>query len=334
MKPTISLCIPTFNRAPLLREALERIGEQWAEDPQCSLELIVSDNASTDDTPQVLQEFAAKYTCFSLRVYRACTNQGPDANIYQAIKMAQGTFVYILSDDDILLPGALKKLFCLIHRHSTLDGFCLNIKSFIHSPEEPTPVWFVLEEDTIITNCNNALELLRPAFLSVIAFRRTLVADFDYSDKIGTNLLQSYLFLDVMAHNQGLYVTAQPFLAQRRDNTSGWNYYRVMATGLSDWLAQAEKMGFSRSVVSRILGDHLRGNVFSSTLSFKLAGSGAGLAPSYANYFDGIQRLLKVYGPNPFLLLLVIPLMLTPGFLLRGLRSFYKMLTTRYKYKK
>ena len=335
MEPTISLCIPTYNRASLLNAALRQISGQWAEEFEDHIEIIVSDNSSTDDTLGVLQKFAAQFPRIFLRIHLSSENKGPDANIYQTVQMAHGVFVYILSDDDLLLPGALMKLLDLINDFPELDAFSLNIRSFRESPVEITPCWAPLPKDTIVQDCNKALVLLNPLFLSVFAFRRSLISANDYSRAIGTNLLQSYLFLDVMAHGNGILVTAEPYLAQRQENTSGWNFFRVMTTNLRDWLTRAEEIGFSPSASSTFLAHHLRSQIVSAIISFKLygrtskLGPGASTHPEANTYRDGMRRLWQVYGPEPFLLIVVFPLILVPGGLMRQVRNLYHLLRPR-----
>ena len=145
--PTLSLCVPTFNRAGFLRDALQAILSQIGPAEQALVEVVVSDNASTDDTPQVIAALQAAFPQVCLRSHRQAQNTGPDANIYEVVKLARGEFAYILSDDDILLPGAIATLIELIKSHPDLDAFALNIRSFGVSVEEPGDVWFPVSRD-------------------------------------------------------------------------------------------------------------------------------------------------------------------------------------------
>ena len=60
-KPLLSICIPTFNRSSYLRNTLNSIVSQQ-EFLSEKVEIIISDNASTDETPDVVKEFTAKYS--------------------------------------------------------------------------------------------------------------------------------------------------------------------------------------------------------------------------------------------------------------------------------
>ena len=92
----VSIGLPTHNRAALLERA---IGSVLAQD-HAALELIVSDNASTDATETVCRERAQRDN--RLRYIRQPTNRGPTANFDAALAAARGEYFMWLSDDDWL----------------------------------------------------------------------------------------------------------------------------------------------------------------------------------------------------------------------------------------
>ena len=105
-----SIIIPTYNRSRYLQRCLDSILYDTSE----FYEIIVSDNASPDDTEEVIQ----KYLHHSqLRYFRNQTNLGARENIYKATRYAQGQYIFWLSDDDYLLPDTLSKIIQIIHIH-------------------------------------------------------------------------------------------------------------------------------------------------------------------------------------------------------------------------
>lgn len=104
MSPLLSICIPTYNRAGFLAEAIASVLDQGGAD----VEITVSDNASTDGTWDELEALAARHPC--LRIRRWETNQGADRNYLQCVEMATGTYCLILGSDDVLLPGSLEAI--------------------------------------------------------------------------------------------------------------------------------------------------------------------------------------------------------------------------------
>ena len=101
--PLISVYIATHNRRTLLERAMRSVLSQTY--PR--VELIVVDDASTDDTPALLQQWSAQ----DARVRYAALPVASGAPVARnkAIEMAQGEFVTGLDDDDAFLPDRLER---------------------------------------------------------------------------------------------------------------------------------------------------------------------------------------------------------------------------------
>lgn len=110
-QPLLTIAIPTFNRASTLDLCLAEMGSQVAAHGD-RVELLISDNASTDETPAVIARHMEAGV--SIRLIRNPENIGADANFAQCMREARGTFVLVFGDDDVLLEGALDKLLPLL----------------------------------------------------------------------------------------------------------------------------------------------------------------------------------------------------------------------------
>ena len=313
--PLLSLCVPTYNRAPLLRESLTAIVSQIGPSEAGLLEVLVLDNASPDATPDVVAEFQQAWPQAPLRSVRHAENLGPDGNFLKGIALAQGRFVYLVSDDDILLPGALAWLLQNIQAHPDFDGFSLNARTFKRSPDEEGAAWFPLAEDQTLQSGDEVLALLQTSvgFMSILAFNKSRIAERlaagRYEEKRGTNFLQAFLFLDAAAAGGGVRVRAKPLLAQRADNSPLDNYFRVFVTGINGVLTHARQAGFSAQVVAQVKAKNLV-DVRHFVSSVRLYGQGEHLWPSRP---DAIRRLFQMYGFRPYLWLVVVPLMFFPA---------------------
>ena len=102
MPPSVSIAIPTFNRAVRLERALQSALGQTHRD----LEVVVSDNASTDATAELLCGYAARDD--RLRVVRQPENRGMVANLGAALALTTGEHVMLLADDDRLAPRCVE----------------------------------------------------------------------------------------------------------------------------------------------------------------------------------------------------------------------------------
>lgn len=107
--PAISVCVPTFNRAMLLKECLASLVAQTRSD----IEILVSDNGSTDDTGVVVRAFADP----RMQYFRNAENVGPVPNINGLLRRARGQYVVIAHDDDVYLPEFLDREARLLHAH-------------------------------------------------------------------------------------------------------------------------------------------------------------------------------------------------------------------------
>ena len=96
VEPFVSIGVPTFNRAGGLRRAVASALRQTHR----NLEIVISDNGSSDATPKVCQELAAADP--RVRVLRQAVNRGPIANFNAVIAQLRGEYALLLADDDWL----------------------------------------------------------------------------------------------------------------------------------------------------------------------------------------------------------------------------------------
>ena len=101
---TLSICITTRNRVDFLVQTLSNLlGQVTAE-----VEIVVLDAASHDGTRQAVEALAAENP--SLSYHRRETNQGIDRDYASSADLARGGYVWFMSDDDLLAPGAVEKV--------------------------------------------------------------------------------------------------------------------------------------------------------------------------------------------------------------------------------
>jgi len=100
----LSICITTFNRGGIIRQTLENIIEQLT--AEC--EVVILDGGSADDTEQVVSEIARR--SLRLRYVRQRLNAGFDRDCDRAIQVARGEYCWLMADDDLLKPGAVRKV--------------------------------------------------------------------------------------------------------------------------------------------------------------------------------------------------------------------------------
>jgi len=106
----ISIVIPAYNYAEFLPAAIDSVLSQKVED----IEIIICDDASTDNTPEVIQTYVADPR---VHYYRNPMNYGASANINYSMSLASGDYVLLLGADDYLEAGALPALLGALEQH-------------------------------------------------------------------------------------------------------------------------------------------------------------------------------------------------------------------------
>lgn len=320
--PLLSLCLPTYKRAALLAQTLDSVLTQIPS-PKARrplVEIVISDNASPDDTAGCVQRIQEAYPAVPVRYSRQERNLGADANILAALHGGQGDFLLLLSDDDILLPGALAALLEALDTEEAPDVLGLNSGTFVADSGMLRIISLPLQEDQTYADAGSCLRAFGAVitFLSAFAVRRSLVTGRDYTPYVGSNLLQSYVFLDALAAAQVIRVLARPVIGVRENNSGGYNYFEVFVTNFLAALDYAAHVGIARADVSATRTDHLRQRLFPFVLAARVQRTSAAL-----DFQDGARRIWKAYGPRPFLLGVLLPLLLLPEGFLHAVRRVY-----------
>jgi len=165
----VTVGLPTFNRAHFLADAIASVLAQTYGD----FELVVSDNASTDHTPEVL----AKFKDSRIRVHRSATNIGLLGNFRRCLELARGDYFVLLGSDDYWEPTLLSRLVPLLDENPRV----LQVQSggtFVAEDRSPLQT-YVLELDTITPGIEYfrrmMLDFQLQGFLSGVLFRMTAV---------------------------------------------------------------------------------------------------------------------------------------------------------------
>jgi glycosyltransferase involved in cell wall biosynthesis len=106
-EPSLTVCIPTFNKSRFLRESIQSVMSQAFAD----YELVVIDDASTDDTPSIVSSFRDQ----RIRYIRHEGNIRLPANFDECLRTGRCEFIIIFHDDDIVLRDLLGREFEVLY---------------------------------------------------------------------------------------------------------------------------------------------------------------------------------------------------------------------------
>jgi GT2 family glycosyltransferase len=111
VSPITSVIIPTYNRWPLVAEAVDSVLAQSFQD----IEIIVVDDGSTDGTTNRLAKFDGRLRLFTT------TRRGVAAARNFGVSQAQGCYVAFLDSDDLWLPGKVETQIAFLDRHPEIQ---------------------------------------------------------------------------------------------------------------------------------------------------------------------------------------------------------------------
>lgn len=106
----LSICITTFNRAGFIGATLDSIFSQI----QGHCEVVIVDGASTDNTEEVVSAYTQRFE--NLRYIKQPINQGIDRDYDRTIQLARGEYCWLMTDDDLLKPGAISRVLAELNR--------------------------------------------------------------------------------------------------------------------------------------------------------------------------------------------------------------------------
>ncbi len=258
----VTIGIPVFNGAQTVARTIESALAQ----KHPALEVILVDNASTDNTLEV----ADAYRSQGLTVYRNDENIGFNRNFNRVIELAKGRYLLILSADDLLIrPDAIKLLATELERHPTAALVFSAVELIDADGRKIGEQHAQLQAGLIGRDTFLEMMLVRtyPISLNTALFRRALLqkhggfderfvnsdmllisrllseADIVYSDK----LLGAYRIVDSSTGNRLLY--GQPDLLSRKMalidalfDYLGADYRHLYKAGVTRWLKYTENM--------------------------------------------------------------------------------------------
>ena len=180
----LSVCIATFRRAEFLAATLDSIVEQM----DGGVELVIVDGASPDRTPAVVAPYLARFP--SISYFREEENSGVDRDYDKAVGYARGEYCWLMTDDDLLKPGAIRRVMDALRseerslvlvnaevRNADLSQILVDRK--LSLPEDRT--YGLEDRESFFAECLNYL-----SFIGCVVIRRTIWLGRDRETYFGT----------------------------------------------------------------------------------------------------------------------------------------------------
>jgi glycosyltransferase involved in cell wall biosynthesis len=212
------------------------------------LEVIVSDNHSTDATPTVVANAIAQG--LPIRYIRNTVDVGSDANIAQCFNEAQGHYVQIMGDDDLYVAGTLSYLIDHL-RKAEYGVVCLRPYGYEVDPVAEHPGGGARVE--LFDDIGDFLAEIGSyiTFISSCVINRRVQQEIDARQFCGSNLVQVHLVVNAalqVGHNAYL---KRYILACKRANSGGYDFSEVFVERLGRILDSYRAAGLSAHAIDQ-----------------------------------------------------------------------------------
>ena len=263
-RPLLSICVPTYNRSRFLGELLASASPQMEQSlrKERFAELLVSDNASTDDTAMIVEGFGP-----AVQYYRNETNLGADQNFLRCLSLARGKYVWVLGDDDLVMPGAVASLLSLLgqgEESADFDLVYLSSFGFVGTLETP-PAPVTLADRfgrfaEVVTDGAYLLEKINAliGLISVVIINRDRLESMTHppiASLSGTNLIQTGWIFPLLHRRCRVLYVWQRLVGYRHFNSGGWGICEVFGVRLEEIARRyfAEEPELARSLTNGVL---------------------------------------------------------------------------------
>jgi len=228
-KPVLSIVIPTVNRATLLEVTL-RIAVSLIRDSGQSVELLVCDNASEDNTRETVEKVIAdcpevKYIHFNERV-------SIDHSFKRSVNASSGEYVWVLGDDDFPLAGSISHFFKAIGNNPECRFFHFERLTADPKMSQGTFSFTVinLADQKMLGREMIQRVFFRPGFISSFLAHRSLwEGEFDFEPYAGYGFI-AWIYSRIF--NEKVVLMGEPLVVQRISATlwkGEWPRYLLLS---------------------------------------------------------------------------------------------------------
>jgi glycosyltransferase involved in cell wall biosynthesis len=228
----LSICIPTFNRARFLNRSLFYLTSQ-IESIVNSIEIIVIDNDSDDETYSVVQKYIE--TGCQISYIKNDYNLGADVNVDKCYQIARGKYVLVLGDDDLIVLNTLNKLI------NILDKSDYGVIHLTAKPIESDLIYELNKENLNFKTFNNSNDFFYKIGYNITFISANIVNKKYYnsvitSNYLGSSLPQVPLIVHSIINAKSNLLITDAIVRAQVDNSGGYNLLKVFGVNFNNIL--------------------------------------------------------------------------------------------------
>lgn len=303
--PVLSICIPTFNRANLLRECLLSVIIA-AKGYEHEVEINVSDNASEDETLKIVESIRALYPAFNY--VRQAKNIGASRNVRYVASLSKAQYVWVFGDDDKMSENAIREVLArlnagfnlIVCNYSVWDKHFLSTIKRAAMPVGEDKAYF--SHDALMQEFGTTL-----GYISLIVIKKSLFFElspekYEAFDETGFPFMYA-IYKGAYISCKAVYV-AEPLVLNRSGNSGDYDWHKYFVTGLSLILEELKAEGYSSKAVNSA-----RHNIITQFVLIDLL-----VRKRNQKSMDGLLRLMYVNYKSDWLFWVgILPIFLLPS---------------------
>ncbi len=282
------------------------------------MEVLVSDNGSSDDTYRILKEYESSHK--ELRIHRHEQNIGGDENFYYLVQHAVGKYIWIFGDDDKMEPLALSQI--MVHTKKDYDAIILNFSTWSHDFKEMLKksyyggkkIQFFQLRDIILRNFG-----LKLGFISSVIVKRSLFLKTSYQcylEFIGYGWAFLYAIYNGLNKNCNVLYLPQSLVCYRGNNVQAFGdrvlWYKYFAIGSSVLFEKLRELGYSSRSVYRAEKSVLITYILHDISHRKRKNQ---------NLKGILKTIFPLYRGQYFFWFVILPLLLSPRFMVHSVHK-------------
>jgi len=221
----ISVCIPVYNGEKYIEETLNSIIVQTYK----NIEIIISDNASTDNTGSIVMKYLDKDS--RVKYSRNEVNLGYSGNLNKLIELAKSEYIAVYHADDIYQPTIVEEQVNFLNSNPSLGG-CFTLGNFIDSNSDHFKSDFIYNQENLKDNLivDSDFYITRLFEIGTIFICPTsMIKKHVYQELNGYSLTVKYVedvdMWSRILEKYNLGIIAKELFSYRIHNNQGSSYY-------------------------------------------------------------------------------------------------------------
>ncbi len=272
MQKLLTIAIPTYNRAELLDQQLERVFHA-VQGYENLCDVFVSNNQSTDDTAVIIEKWCARFS--NISVFTQKENIGAVRNISWCLKQARSKFVWALSDDDPLIENSLPQILQRLKDNPDLAVMLLNFSTFNSrdGSNQSERKFTLLEDENVADGMSLFSKHISRGAMGALVFTSVLIYRSEYarealnSWKKGYKNLLYQLYITAYCSTRGRFLITRDVYIQFMAGRSFFQKDKQLEVKMKlgdvpQTYAYLMELGYSRRLCKQLFVNHMKGKHF------------------------------------------------------------------------